>query len=106
MLTAFTSPGRVLRGNLHCHSSRSDGDPSPERVCAFYRAGGYDFVSLTDHFMERFGFPVVDTSTFRGEGFTTLIGAELHAPGLGNGEIWHLVANGLPLDFAVPRTCR
>lgn len=104
MLTAFTSPGRFLRGNLHCHSSRSDGDPSPERVCAFYRAAGYNFVSLTDHFMERFDFPVVDTSTFCGEGFTTLIGAELHAPGLGNGEIWHLVANGLPLDFATPRS--
>ncbi|MEO3388227.1 CehA/McbA family metallohydrolase [Mesorhizobium sp. CAU 1741] len=102
MLTAFTSPGSFLRGNLHCHSSRSDGDPLPERVCAFYRDAGYDFVSLTDHFMERFGFPVVDTTPFRQEGFTTLMGAELHAPGLGNGEIWHLVANGLPLDFAAP----
>jgi hypothetical protein len=100
MLTAFTAPGRFLRGNLHCHSSRSDGDPTPERACAFYRDKGYDFVSLTDHFMDRFGFPIVDTTPFRSETFTTLIGAELHAPGLGNGEIWHLVANGLPLDFA------
>ncbi|RST86980.1 phosphotransferase [Aquibium carbonis] len=104
MLTAFTSSGRFLRGNLHCHSSRSDGDPTPERVCAFYREAGYDFISLTDHFMERFGYPIVDTTGFRAEGFTTLIGAELHAPGLGNGEIWHLVANGLPLDFARPQS--
>lgn len=100
MLEAFTAPGRFLRGNLHCHSSRSDGDPTPERACAFYREAGYDFISLTDHFMERFGFPVVDTSPFRTEGFTTLFGAELHADGLENGEIWHIVANGLPLDFA------
>ncbi len=100
MLEAFTSPGRFLRGNLHCHSSRSDGDPTPERVCAFYRDAGYDFISLTDHFMDRFGFPVVDTTPFQTDGFTTLIGAELHADGLENGEIWHLVANGLPLDFA------
>ncbi|MCX5580083.1 CehA/McbA family metallohydrolase [Kaistia terrae] len=100
MLTAFTAPGRFYRGNLHCHSSRSDGDPTPARVCAFYREAGYDFVSLTDHFMERFGFPVVDTTPFRTDDFTTLIGAELHADGLENGEIWHMVANGLPLDFA------
>lgn len=100
MLEAFTASGSFLRGNLHCHSSRSDGDPTPERVCAFYRQAGYDFVSLTDHFMERYGYPVVDTTPFRSEGFTTLIGAELHAEGLENGEIWHLVANGLPVDFA------
>ncbi|MDN2564618.1 CehA/McbA family metallohydrolase [Aquibium sp. A9E412] len=102
MLNAFTSPGSFLRGNLHCHSSRSDGDPTPERVCAFYRRAGYDFISLTDHFMERFGFPLVDTAAYRGDGFTTLIGAELHAPRLANGETWHLLANGLPLDFAPP----
>lgn len=103
MLSAFTSPGTFLRGNLHCHSSRSDGDPSPSRVCAFYKRAGYDFISLTDHFLERFDYPVVDTSDFRDEGFTTLIGAELHAPKLANGEKWHLLANGLPLDFAAPR---
>lgn len=102
MLTPFTTPGRFYRGNLHCHSSRSDGDPTPERVCAFYREAGYDFISLTDHFMERFGFPVVDTAPFRTEGFTTLIGAELHADGLENSEIWHILANGLPLDFPRP----
>lgn len=102
MLDAFSAQGRFYRGNIHCHSSRSDGDPSPEQVCAFYRDAGYDFISLTDHFMERFGFPVVDTTAYRSEAFTTLIGAELHASGLENGEIWHILANGLPLDFAVP----
>lgn len=100
MLTAFNEAGRFYRGNLHCHSSRSDGDPTPERVCAFYREAGYDFISLTDHFMDRFGYPVVDTTPYRTENFTTLIGAELHADGLENGEIWHVLANGLPLDFA------
>jgi hypothetical protein len=100
MLTAFQSSGRFLRGNLHCHSSLSDGDPTPERVCAFYEQSGYDFISLTDHFMEQYGYPVVDTSPYRTKEFTTLIGSELHAPGIGNGEIWHVVANGLPLDFA------
>ncbi|AGT08558.1 CehA/McbA family metallohydrolase [Paracoccus aminophilus] len=100
MLSAFTTPGLFLRGNLHCHSSVSDGDPTPARVCALYRDLGYDFISLTDHFMARYGYPVTDTTPWRDAEFTTLLGAELHAPALGNGEIWHLVANGLPIDFA------
>ena len=102
MLAAFETAGTFLRGNLHCHSSISDSNPTPERVCSFYQNAGYDFISLTDHFMEQYGFPIVDTSAFRRDGFTTLNGAELHAPSIANGEIWHLVANGLPLDFAPP----
>jgi hypothetical protein len=31
-----------------------------------------------------------------------LLGAELHAPSLENGELWHILALGLPLDFAEP----
>ena len=38
-----------LRGNLHCHSTRSDGDSLPEVVARAYRDGGFDFVSITDH---------------------------------------------------------
>jgi hypothetical protein len=37
------------RGNLHTHSSRSDGDSSPADVYDWYRTHGYDFVALTDH---------------------------------------------------------
>jgi hypothetical protein len=37
------------RGNLHTHSSRSDGDSSPADVYAWYRTHGYDFVVITDH---------------------------------------------------------
>jgi hypothetical protein len=35
----------------------------------------------------------------RTDGFTTLIGAELHAPRTQVGNLWHIVAAGLPLDF-------
>ncbi len=38
-----------LRGDLHLHSTRSDGVQSPEIVCANYRKLGYDFLVLTDH---------------------------------------------------------
>jgi hypothetical protein len=99
----FDKPGRFYRGNLHTHSTRSDGRLAPEAAIAAYRARGYDFLALTDHFMERFGYPITDTRPFRDEGFTTLLGAELHAPSLQNGALWHIVAVGLPLDFAPPK---
>jgi hypothetical protein len=97
----FDKPGRFWRGNLHTHSTRSDGGQPVAEVIAAYQHQGYDFLAVTDHFMERFGYPVVDTREFRSESFTTIVGAELHAPSLSHGERWHLLAVGLPLDFAI-----
>ena len=102
LLPPFDKPGRFWRGNLHCHSTRSDGALAPDEVARRYRANGYDFYCQTDHFLESYGFPITDTSDLRSEGFTTLLGAELHAPALGNGEVWHILAVGLPADFPQP----
>ena len=99
-LSAFSAPGRFWRGNLHTHSTRSDGVLPPEEVCRRYRAEGYDFLALTDHFVGKFGYPIVDTVPLRSEGFTTLLGAELHSGPMQNGELWHILAVGLPPDFA------
>lgn len=98
----FAQPGRFFKGNLHTHSTTSDGQLPAEEVCRRYRERGYDFICLSDHFLPAYGFPVSDTRPFRTEGFTTLIGAEVHVPATGLGEKWHLLANGLPLDFAPP----
>jgi hypothetical protein len=96
----FAMPGRFWKGNLHTHSTRSDGHLDPAATVAWYRDNGYDFVALTDHFVRRYGHPITDTRSFRGDGFTTLIGAELHAPRTQVGNLWHIVAAGLPPDFA------
>jgi hypothetical protein len=97
---AFTKPGRFFKGNLHTHSTRSDGALEPEAVCAAYRDAGYDFLALTDHFLKQYGFPIVDTRPFRTNAFTTILGAEVHAPATSLGELWHLLAVGLPQDLA------
>lgn len=102
MVGCFGRPGRFWKGNLHTHSTRSDGKLTPAEVVAAYRARGYDFLAIADHFMERFGYPIVDTTAYRDDAFTTLIAAELHGPALSHGDIWHLLAVGLPLDFAHP----
>lgn len=96
----FDRPGRFYRGNLHTHSTRSDGALAPEAVVAAYRDHGYDFLALTDHFLAGYGFPITDTRPWRSPDFTTLLGAELHAPRTASGMDWHLVAVGLPPDFA------
>ncbi len=98
----FTAPGKFFRGNLHTHSTRSDGALEPDEVCRRYRAEGYDFVALTDHFVGLFDYPITDTTNCRNNGFTNILGAELHSGAMENGHLWHLLAVGLPSDFAPP----
>ncbi|MEM9104123.1 MAG: CehA/McbA family metallohydrolase [Pseudomonadota bacterium] len=95
----FAAPGRFFRGNLHTHSNRSDGVLSAEEVCRRYKTQGYDFIALTDHFIGRYDFPITDTKPFRDNQFTTILGAEIHSGAMNNGEIWHILAVGLPEDF-------
>ena len=98
----FDLPGRFWRGNLHTHSDRSDGALSPRETAQVYREAGYDFLAITDHFRPEYAFPVTDTRELRSDGFTTLLGAELHAPRTEVGQSWHILAVGLPLDFRPP----
>ncbi len=96
----FDKPGKFWRGNLHTHSTRSDGTLTPEAVCEVYRQAGYDFLALTDHFTAMNDFPLVDTRPYRTADFTTILGAELHTGRTELGQRWHILAVGLPLDFA------
>ena len=41
--------GSWFKGNLHMHTSVSDGRLTPEEAIRFYRKAGYDFIALTDH---------------------------------------------------------
>lgn len=41
--------GLWLKGSLHTHSDRSDGDSTPEAVVRWYREHGYGFLAITDH---------------------------------------------------------
>jgi predicted metal-dependent phosphoesterase TrpH len=100
---AFDAAGRWYRGNLHTHSDRSDGVAPVEHVCGEYRAAGYDFLVLTDHFEARWGWTVTDTSALRDSGFTTLPGAELSSADWDDEDVFWVNAIGLPADFAAPR---
>jgi hypothetical protein len=45
-----------LRGNLHAHTTFSDGVRAPEALIAEYETLGYDFLAITDH-EDRIGSP-------------------------------------------------
>ena len=98
----FSREGRFYKGNLHTHCTRSDGDLPVEEVIGRYRRQGYDFLAMSDHFLECYGYPVTDTRGFRDADFTTLLAAEMHVGKLQNEEVWHLLAVGLPAEFAPP----
>jgi hypothetical protein len=38
-----------FKGNIHTHTTESDGDAEPEKVVSWYRRHGYDFLVLSDH---------------------------------------------------------
>lgn len=46
---AFVKKNKMLKGGLHCHTTRSDGHGTPEEVIRCHYQKGYDFLALTDH---------------------------------------------------------
>ena len=104
--TLFISAAGVFRGNLHGHSTHSDGQNSPADVVRLHREAGYDFTCLSEHLWTdpRFSAPtIIDATAFDSADFITIISAELHCPGKAHDKdgLWHIVANGLPADFPV-----
>ncbi len=45
----FDQPGKWYKGNLHTHTTQSDGKFTPEQNIRWHNDHGYDFVSITDH---------------------------------------------------------
>ncbi len=97
----FNSKGKFFKGNLHGHSNKSDGRLTPEDVCHAYIEKGYNFISITDHFLEMFDHPIT-LPELKIKNFTVIPGAELHTSKMGNGELWHLLALGLKDKFTPP----
>ena len=75
------------KGNLHMHTTCSDGVLSPEAAIALYQAQGYDFVAITDH-------DTVALETQLVQGLLVLSGMEVayDLPG----EELHIVGIGIP----------
>lgn len=46
---AFENAKQMLKGALHCHTTRSDGAGTPEDVMRLHAENGYNFMAITDH---------------------------------------------------------
>jgi hypothetical protein len=68
---AFALPGRWYRGNLHTHTTESDGQLKPEALVRSHKRARYDFVVMTDHWK------VTDLTDQSTDEFLIMRGAEL-----------------------------
>ncbi len=80
-------PGRWWKGNLHTHTTVSDGALPPDATAECYRKLGYDFLAITDHgqVLEPFDGP---------DGLLVVPGAEYHTNCGEPTRVWHLVSLG------------
>jgi hypothetical protein len=86
---AFDRPGEWYKGNLHCHSTESDGARAPEEVAAFYREQGYAFLALSDHRR------VTDLTHLASESFLPLGAMEIDGRDATVNGPYHMLAVGL-----------
>jgi len=63
---------KQYKANLHCHSTLSDGNRTPEQLKEMYKGHGYSILSITDH-----EYPC-DHSDLNDEDFITITGYEAY----------------------------
>ena len=85
----FTETGYWLKGNLHTHTTVSDGVRSPQNCVDHYAENGFDFLSITDHGS------VVDPSGLNSRNMILIPGEELCLGRSRAGSTFHLVLLGL-----------
>lgn len=73
---------RPFRGDMHCHTCRSDGAESPAIVAANYRKAGFDFLSITDHGQYAPSLEAIRAYEAIPMAFRLFCGEEVHPPGI------------------------
>ena len=69
-------------GDLHLHTTLSDGSQEPELVAAMYRAHGYDFLAITDHKRYYPSLRVRESFKDIPTGLNLVPGEEVHLPAI------------------------
>ena len=90
----FDSSKPWYKGNLHTHTTVSDGRKSSDEAAAFFRGAGYDFICLTDH-RKTGALPAID-------GLLVIPGAEYDINDAKARSAWHITAINMaePFDMA------
>ena len=80
------------KGNVHMHTTHSDGRAEPEAACKGYLEAGYDFIALTDHWKQS------EEDSY--QGMLMIPGVELDTMTDG---CWHIVGLGMQRPIALQR---
>ena len=83
------------KGNLHMHTTCSDGKKTPQEAMEIYQKAGYDFIALTDHWKP--------SSDGQYANMLTLPGVELDTM---QGGCWHIVGIGMEREIQADRHMR
>lgn len=71
---------RPFRGDMHCHTCRSDGAEGPSVVAANYRKAGFDFLAITDHGQYKPSLEAIHAYEAIPMSFRLFPGEEVHPP--------------------------
>lgn len=74
---------RPYKGEMHCHSNRSDGVCEPFELMSAYLGAGFDFATLTDHHKYAPSVEVREKMAAATDIFTVIKGEEVHNKGYG-----------------------
>lgn len=96
MKEVFEEGVNWYKGNLHTHTKESDGQKTKEEAIALYRDAGYDFLALTDHWVE--------SETKMEKGMLLLSGCEWDTGDMVNRPIYHILGIGMEKKLNLPRT--
>ncbi len=91
-----TGEGVWLRGNLHMHTARSDGQLGYEEAIALYERAGYDFIAVTDHWVRS------QKGTTPG-GMLLLSGCEYNVGSTVQEGVYHIVGVGMEREPGLDR---
>jgi len=85
----IVAKGQWFKGNLHTHTTNSDGKLSVEQLANSYKGRGYDFLAITDHAK------VSGVDEYSISDFLLLNGVEICGGCSEIGELYHITVVGL-----------
>ena len=85
----FENEGKWYRGNLHMHTTCSDGRLDPDAAREEYRKAGYDFIAITDHWRVSEDIPSKDGSMLE------ISGVEYDTGNMVDTKVFHILGIGM-----------
>jgi len=94
----FRKDGNWYKGNVHLHTTNSDGCLSPARMASEYKKTGYNFVVITDHFKR------TDVEGLSDDKMLVIAGEEVSPVGITRlGCDYEFLAPGIKRQISLPK---